>query len=191
MGGFISQDKFWFGGGQLSFYGYALGDPQSYTDPFGLASGPISGPRVPSSLSWRMSPGAGGPYGRGGNLPNSQLPETPQQTPGAWSTHRDSEYTQYCVQAYCHTDQQECHDNVPGGYNMSFIGGEVSKFPTVTQLSIFNPNCKCTRTATLDQIVASSPPTADGDDVNDLAAKVAESRARQAEQRAAEETAVP
>jgi hypothetical protein len=194
MGGFISQDKLWFGGGQLSFYGYAFGDPQDYTDPTGSAGGPISGARVPSSFSWRRAPGACGSYGQGvggSNLPNSNDPEDPPKTPGAWSTHRDSEYTQYCVQVYCRNDQQECHANGTDFYQMSFIGGTVSKYPTVAQLSIFNPNCKCTATRTLDQIVASSPPSADGDDAGELVTKVAEARQRAAEQRAAEANVEP
>jgi len=39
MGGFISEDPAEFLGGQLTFYGYAGGDPLDFTDPMGLFPG--------------------------------------------------------------------------------------------------------------------------------------------------------
>ncbi|WP_308142816.1 RHS repeat-associated core domain-containing protein [Burkholderia pseudomallei] len=177
MGGFISQDKLWFGGGQLSFYAYVGGDPEDYTDPSGLG-GPVSGPRVPSSLSWRRPPGAGGDYGHGIGGGNSNVPDDPSQTPGAWPSgidpNVDPQYTLVCVKGLCRTDQMVCH-TYP---DIRIVPVAFGTYPTVADYSRINPGCTCIQTAFLDQVLpdpsSSSGPPATGWDKADLAAKVYE-----------------
>ncbi|WP_308142818.1 RHS repeat domain-containing protein [Burkholderia pseudomallei] len=160
MGGFISQDKLWFGGGQLSFYAYVDGDPADYTDPSGLGGGPVSGPRVPSSLSWRRPPGAGGSYGNGaagGGSSNSNDPDSPDATPGAWPSWPDAEHTEVCVQAVCHYDQTLCHAYGQDVEIITFAwNGTASSYPTGSVMAKLYPNCKCIKTKLLDEAVESA-----------------------------------
>jgi RHS repeat-associated protein len=170
MGGFISQDRLWFGGGQLSFYAYVGGDPADYSDPYGLAGGPVSGPRVPSSFSWRGAPGSGSSYTlpKGSGLPNSN---DPQQTAGAWPSEVDLEYTLVCVQGVCRTDQSMCHANFP---DVRIVPVAAGTYVPDGQYARLNPGCKCIKDAPLDQVLPQSPtgPSANSFDTIDAANKI-------------------
>lgn len=181
MMGFISQDKLWFGGGQLSFYAYVGGDPADYTDPSGLG-GPISGPRVPSSFSWNRPPGAGGAYGRGvgGNgSGNSNDPQDPEATPGAWPSWVDIQYTQVCLQALCRYDHELCHANYSDIEIKTFAwNGTSSSYPTGDVMAKLYPQCKCIKTMMLDDAVEAatkkgSPPAATYGDGIELIGRLA------------------
>lgn len=180
MGGFISQDKLWFGGGQLSFYAYVGGDPADYADPSGLG-GPISGPRVPSSFSWRRPPGAGGSYGQGvggSGDPNSNDPEHPGYTAGAWGTTLDVEYTQVCVKGYCPTYGMICpaHARGPQFTPIQFVGSDLSTYPTAAVFDRLYPGCTCTQWMQLDQTVTPGDHKSDGDDARDVFSKILENK---------------
>lgn len=186
MGGFISQDKLWFGGGQSSFYAYAGGDPVDHADSNGLG-GPISGPRVPSSFSWRRPPGAGGSYGQGvggSGDPNSNDPEHPGYTAGAWGTTLDIEYTQVCVRGYCPTYGMVCpaHATGPQIIPISFAGSDLSTFPTAAVFDRLYPGCTCTKWKLLDQTVTPGDHKSDGDDARDVYGKILENKMRSTEE---------
>lgn len=185
MGGFISQDKLWLGGGQLSFYAYAGGDPVDHADPNGLG-GPISGPRVPSSFSWRRPPGAGGSYGQGvggSGDPNSNDPEHPGYTAGAWGTTLDIEYTQVCVKGYCPTYGMICpaHATGPQFTPIQFTGSDLSTYPTAAVFDKLYPGCTCTQWKLLDQTVTPGDHKSDGDDARDVFSKVLENKMKSME----------
>lgn len=180
MGGFISQDKLWFGSGQLSFYAYVGGNPAGYTDPRGLAGGPVSGPRVPSSFSWQRPPGSGDSYTQphGTGMPN---PNDPQQTPGAWPNANDYEYTQICIEGLCRLNRLECHDSSNPDVFVFTLNRNATPTSYISdaQFAKLYPDCKCTHTATLDTAVeysqgSSPPPTIHLMDLIELWGKVIE-----------------
>ena len=180
LGGFISQDKLWFGGGQPSFYAYVGGDPANHWDPYGLAGGPVSGPRVPPSFSWQRPPGSGDSYtqNHGTGMPN---PNDPQQSPGAWPSSVDIEWTLICIEAVCRDDQQECHaGNIPDVRIRPInTGATESTYISNAQFQSAFPNCKCTQTAWLDQAIQKAqqftpPPTGSWWDVIEAMNKLLE-----------------
>ena len=168
MGRFISEDPIGFGGGSLNFYGYVNQQPTGYVDQDGM--GKTSGPRVPSSRSWKSPAGPGGNYGRG----TPQAPMSPgssvTETPGAWGSP-GSGGVERCTGGYCSGSSCTAGSNSPSAWPMNFIGRPPSMYPTRNQIP---EGCTCTHYTNSDDIPPSPEPDAGAMDAAELAARLLE-----------------